>query len=222
MPTNKHLTLFGLPLLLLLSVGVAFLLVSEKGTLVLFFARHRTTEANVFFRYVTLLGDGVVVVLFCFIAALIRYRYTLMMLAVGIGQLVLSALFKRIVFGNTPRPLRYFDGHVDPAWLIDQVDVHTNYAFPSGHTITAFGLALFIALMVQKRWVTVLSLFAAALIGLSRVYLFQHFFEDVLLGAFIGTANTAVIFHLFANWSAFWNSRFWSISLLERRGIALQ
>ncbi|MEL7160443.1 MAG: phosphatase PAP2 family protein, partial [Bacteroidota bacterium] len=179
---------------------------------------HRTPAANEVFRYLTFLGDGIMVGVVCLGALLVRYRYSLMLLAVGIGQLVFSAFFKRIVFGNTPRPLRYFADHLEPDWLIAGVDVHTNYAFPSGHTITAFGLALFIALMVDRRWVTVGCLLLAVAIGLSRVYLFQHFLEDVLLGALIGTANTAVIFYAFANWRAFWYSRSLSASVLGSKG----
>ncbi|MBC6994341.1 phosphatase PAP2 family protein [Neolewinella lacunae] len=221
MPTSKTLRLFLLLLFPILLIGLAVVWMTEKGTTVLYFAAHRTAWANYLFRHLTYLGDGVMVGVVCLVATLVRFRYTLMLVAVGIGQLLVSAFFKRIVFGNTPRPLRYFAEQLEPAWLIKGVDVHTNYAFPSGHTITAFGLALFIALMVDNRWVTVSCVLLAAAIGFSRVYLFQHFLEDVLTGAVIGTANTALIFYAFANWRSFWRSGTLSASVLGRRGLGV-
>ncbi|MEO0731954.1 MAG: hypothetical protein AAFZ52_03895, partial [Bacteroidota bacterium] len=106
MPTSKPLRLFVILLVPFLLVGLFFVLTTAKGTAVLYFATHRTPLANEIFRYLTFLGDGIMVGVLCLIALLVRYRYSLMLLAVGIGQLVFSAFFKRVVFGNTPRPLR--------------------------------------------------------------------------------------------------------------------
>lgn len=220
MSTSKSLRLFVSILLPFLLLDLWFVLNTEKGTLVRFLAMHRTPLGNEFFRYLTYLGDGIMVGVVCLVSLLVRYRYSLVLLVVGLGQLVLSAFFKRVVFGNMPRPRWYFEGQIGPGWLIEGVDVHTHYAFPSGHTITAFGLSLFITMMVNKKWVTITCTLLAIAIGLSRVYLFQHFLEDVLLGAVIGTANTALIFYAFANWRAFWESNALSTSLLGARGLA--
>lgn len=220
MPTSKSLRPFVSLLLPFLLLGLWYVQSTEKGTLVRFLAMHRTPLGNEFFSYLTYLGDGIMVGVVCLIALLVRYRYSLILLAVGLGQLVLSAFFKRVVFGNIPRPRWYFEGQIEPGWLIEGVDVHTHYAFPSGHTITAFGLALFIAMMVDKKWVTIACILLAISIGLSRVYLFQHFLEDVLMGSVIGTVNTALIFFTFANWRAFWESHALSTSLLGTRGLS--
>lgn len=220
MPTSKNLRPFLSLILPFLLFGFWFVLNTEKGTLVRFFALHRTPLWNEFFRYLTYLGDGLMVGVVCLIALLVRYRYSLILLVVGLGQLVLSAFFKRVVFGNMPRPRWYFEGQIELGWLIEGVDVHTHYSFPSGHTITAFGLALFISMMVDKKWVTIACTILAIAVGLSRVYLFQHFLEDVLMGSVIGTVNTALIFYAFANWRTFWDSYTLSTSLLGTKGLS--
>ena len=196
-----------------LAVGMIAVLLVDKGDRVLWFATHRHPIADVGFRYLTWLGDGLTVVVGCLLVALIRFRYTLILLGIGLAQLVVTALLKRVVFGNLPRPIRYFDS-VDPDWLVAGVQVHGNYAFPSGHTVTAFGLCFFYALVCGKRWVTVTCWLLGIAIGLSRVYLFQHFLVDVVVGSFVGTFLTASLFYLAVHWTPFWEDRQLSYSML--------
>ncbi|MCP4213791.1 MAG: phosphatase PAP2 family protein, partial [bacterium] len=62
-------------------------------------------------------------------------------------------------------------------------------AFPSGHTISAFGTATVIATMYKKTvWVPVLSYSLATLCGLSRITEDTHWLSDVFLGAVLGYA----------------------------------
>lgn len=76
------------------------------------------------------------------------------------------------------------------AWLptvrTDQFDEAFDYAvqsFPSGHTATAFGLAIGLGFAYPKgRW---LFLFFATLAGLQRIIAGAHYPSDVLVGAAI-------------------------------------
>jgi membrane-associated phospholipid phosphatase len=77
--------------------------------------------------------------------------------------------------------------------------MHTNNSFPSGHTACAFAIWITIAIGSSNRAIQGLCIFIAAMVGWSRIYLGQHFLEDVLAGSIIGIA-TAIASHFFSNW----------------------
>lgn len=58
------------------------------------------------------------------------------------------------------------------------------YSFPSGHTITAFGVAVAVGLFYPDLQAPLLA--AAFLIASSRIALGMHFLSDVLAGSVIG------------------------------------
>jgi undecaprenyl-diphosphatase len=60
------------------------------------------------------------------------------------------------------------------------------FSFPSGHTITAFAVAVSLSLFYPS--LAVGLLFCAASVAASRILLGMHFLSDVIAGAFIGTA----------------------------------
>lgn len=67
--------------------------------------------------------------------------------------------------------------------------MNRTHSFPSGHTSTAFTLALLLASIVKRNvWVFVFPLIAF-FVGYSRVYLAQHFVTDVLAGIFVGIVS---------------------------------
>jgi membrane-associated phospholipid phosphatase len=67
--------------------------------------------------------------------------------------------------------------------------MNREHSFPSGHTTTAFTLALLLAAIVRKNfWVYFFPLIAF-FVGYSRVYLAQHFVGDVLAGICVGTVS---------------------------------
>src|ERR1017187_7317277 len=60
------------------------------------------------------------------------------------------------------------------------------FSFPSGHTITAFAVALSLSLAYPEMAVGLL--FCAVSVAISRILLGMHFLSDVLAGATIGAA----------------------------------
>jgi undecaprenyl-diphosphatase len=70
------------------------------------------------------------------------------------------------------------------------------YSFPSGHSITAFAVAIAIGLFYPELLGTLLTV--AALIAASRIILGMHFLSDVLAGSAIGVILGAIGFHAFA------------------------
>jgi undecaprenyl-diphosphatase len=59
------------------------------------------------------------------------------------------------------------------------------FSFPSGHTMTAFAVAITLSLFYPT--VTIGLLFCALSIAMSRILLGMHFLSDVVAGALIGT-----------------------------------
>lgn len=74
----------------------------------------------------------------------------------------------------------------------------TSTSFPSNHSSAAFAIA-YLVLRLYPWWPNVVVLYTmATLIGLSRVYLREHFPLDVLGGAILGTAVSHGLLPLFA------------------------
>jgi undecaprenyl-diphosphatase len=70
------------------------------------------------------------------------------------------------------------------------------YSFPSGHSITAFAVALSIGLFYPDLQIVLLAV--AVCIATSRIILGMHFLSDVIAGSAIGILLGYGAFHLFA------------------------
>jgi membrane-associated phospholipid phosphatase len=68
-------------------------------------------------------------------------------------------------------------------------------SFPSGHTSAAFSLFICLALITPRKWAP-LWVVSAWAVAYSRIYLSQHFLEDILLGSVIGLFSTIAIYML--------------------------
>ncbi len=112
-------------------------------------------------------------------------------LLIGLGWLTgacYSWLFKLWLMKGAERPVAYFLKKNRTLFFVEGVEVHRFNTFPSGHTLTAFSI-LFLAVLAfpKMKWPGQLILFAAAaLCGISRVVLVQHWPLDVAGGAVLG------------------------------------
>jgi undecaprenyl-diphosphatase len=71
-----------------------------------------------------------------------------------------------------------------------------HFSFPSGHSITAFAVALPVGMVFPALMVALL--FCAVSVALSRIILGLHFLSDVVAGSAIGSALGYAAFRLFA------------------------
>jgi undecaprenyl-diphosphatase len=89
--------------------------------------------------------------------------------------------------------------HPDFKDLVDIVHGHRGggFSFISGHASNSFGFAVFLSLVFQNRWVTVVSLVWATAISYSRIYLGVHFVSDVVGGIIAGTLIAVIMYGVF-------------------------
>ncbi len=191
--------LYFILLTLLIAVSSSWVLLMPKGALVLWFSEHRSPVGDQLFRWATRGGE----VAGFLLAFVILWRQSpkwplalsLMTLAVSLVSNGTKAFFRQ------PRPARYFKemGMWTDIVPVPGIEIHEGLtSLPSGHTMAAFAFFTLVAFCIRdKKLGAFLAFTSALLIGLSRIYLVQHFEEDVLLGATFGVALSIVFYHFF-------------------------
>ncbi|HEY1112255.1 MAG TPA: phosphatase PAP2 family protein [Chitinophagaceae bacterium] len=142
-------------------------------------------KLDYFFQYVTYLGDGLIYIPIVVYCLFWNQKYLVPVIAGIIICTVLTHFLKRVVFPDELRPISL---EVEKVIIhkVEGVPVHRQHSFPSGHTSTAFTVALLlVSVMKRKIWAFILPM-VAFLVGYSRVYLAQHFVTDVTVGMLIG------------------------------------
>ena len=200
---RNNAVFIALSLILLGVLGLALLYI-PKGELHLLLNEYHTPARDIFYRYYTHVAEWFPYVI-C-VALLLFSR-------IGDGvfasaAMLLSALFTQVVkhIVVAPRPLTWFGEHMPDVQLplVEGVDVHAIYSFPSGHTTSFFALAFVLSIVVTKRLsrfslalsstLQAILVVLAALGGYSRIYLCQHFALDVFAGALVGTLITLLCY----------------------------
>lgn len=155
------------------------------------------------FASLTLLGTAIIFLPFLIVAVFHRYSLAIGLIGNAVLQSLVVSLFKRILFPRAPRPIQFLDP--DIVHRVQGVSIHRWMSFPSGHTVTIFGLCVFVSLWTKNYWMSTALLLLAALVGISRMYLTQHFPLDVATGAFFGTTIGTYTFML----TEYWNRSNW-------------
>lgn len=168
----------------------------EHGAFVRWLNSYSNPSFDLFFRWVTHLGDGLfAVVLILLFLLFYKVRLGLGLLLAFISSGIISQVVKRII--AAPRPRSYFPDF-ESLNLIPDLYYSSSFSFPSGHTATAFAVFTFMALMTKNRLLQFAYLVIAIIIGISRVYLLQHFLIDITVGAFLGVCCGFIAFLLLA------------------------
>jgi membrane-associated phospholipid phosphatase len=184
--------------LILWGVACYFLMgVFNKGDMILFFAENRSEFKNTFFLYCTYIGEGYVYLFATIILLFSGYSRSLAICFNAVLVLIVSQALK-ILFSHE-RPVRYFSDLLEQPDLPNYIpNVHLlngwTTSFPSGHTTSAFAFYSLLAFFIPNKWVKILCLILAALVGLSRMYLVQHFLKDVTTGMMTGFLIALVVY----------------------------
>ncbi len=138
---------------------------------------------DVFFKYLTYLGDGMFCLIIFIVLLFRKYRYSTDYLIIFLLTGFFVQLGKRLLFPDELRPLGELGS--EAINLISGVDLHERNSFPSGHTATGVSTFLFIAVLSPRLFQKILLILTGLLVGYSRIYIGQHFLSDVLAGTFI-------------------------------------
>jgi membrane-associated phospholipid phosphatase len=200
-----------IPYLILLIVCIILKLNFTREDIYFAVNRHNSLFFDYLAPFFTDLGDGWTIIFLSFVLLLFSYRKAFLLLTAYAITSILAQLIKHSVYAA--RPKLYFKDQLDRIHFIKGTELATLGSFPSGHTVTAFSAAVMLTWFCRdRRWGTVFFVIAC-LIGYSRMYLSQHFFEDVLAGSAIGFFVTVIWLWWISN-KIFINGIKWNQGLL--------
>jgi membrane-associated phospholipid phosphatase len=167
---------FGLAIVLLV-ISYFWIILTSASFPTLWANRLHNQYLDVFFSNFTLLGEWPLISLSI---AFALYKQPKLGLWFGCCFLIELFIVQGLKFGlNEPRPIQelgkaLFEAPGSPiaAWK----------SFPSGHTAGAFTALGLFAVIANSRFVEILYVIIAALVGFSRLYLGQHYLHDVAAG----------------------------------------
>ncbi len=139
---------------------------------------------DAFFVFFTHLGDEgilwITIAVLCLCFKKTRKCGIMLGIVLILGTLIGNMALKNII--ARPRPFVQ-----NPEMLTSLIiSAPHGYSCPSGHTLSSIECAVVIFLN-NKKW-GIPALIVAVLIAFSRMYLYVHFFTDILLGTLIGIA----------------------------------
>jgi len=176
-----------LSLLVILWVSGLYLVVSiPKSDLHLAINQWHSDFFDSFFKYITWLGSGWMVLLLSLVFLLVKVKHTVIFLAGNLLITIFVQTGKHLIFPHALRPVAYFKGE-HALHLVDGVVMNLYNSFPSGHSATAFGIFVMLVFLTKSRGLKLLWLLVALLTAFSRVYLSEHFMLDILVGSLTGT-----------------------------------
>ncbi|MDB5142474.1 MAG: phosphatase family protein [Mucilaginibacter sp.] len=179
-----------IPYLLILCICLVIKLTFSRETIYFAVNGLNSPIADFLAPFVTDLGNGWFAVIIAAVLTLFSYRKAFIV-ATAYAVTSITAQILKFIF-DAPRPKLYFKEELKRIHFVKAVDILSFHSFPSGHTVTAFSLAvLFTYWSKNKAWGPVFLLIAV-MVGYSRMYLSEHFFEDVTAGSVIGLVITVI------------------------------
>lgn len=147
---------------------------------------------DVLMRYITELGSTAFSVCMCLFLIFLRLfssnqkLWLLMSANMILGQFITQSA-KRLI--NRPRPWKAL------GWARVVKPVSCSYSFPSGHTCSAFSIALVLSSALPS--ISLFLFLLAGLVGISRIYLGCHYPSDVLTGSIVSMFSYFVVNMIF-------------------------
>ena len=185
---------FLIPYILFLLIAGTFLFLYSKGEIHLYLNQFRYNFCDTFFCYATWFGDFFGVIVSAILLCLIRYRFALLLVLSNVFSALLTQLMKHTIFSDIDRPTKFFEG-IHKLNLVPGYENYLYNSFPSGHTTSAFTTFFCLALIFENRILKFIMFLLALIVGASRVYLSQHFLNDVYAGSIIGVGFSMLIYY---------------------------
>jgi membrane-associated phospholipid phosphatase len=188
----KKNSAFFIPYFIFLLAGGTILLLSNKTDIHLYINSYHCPAADFFFSNWTNLGLGLMIIPVALILAFIRFRYMIIsVLGFALSGLT-NELLKKLF--HSPRPLAVFGDMHQSFYHVPNVEMFSDYSFPSGHTDTGFCMFCLLALYTKNKTLKFLYFIIAFLIAYSRMYLSEHFLKDVYGGAIVGVCSALLVY----------------------------
>ena len=198
--------LFGKPVNLLTALYFAvfgiLLVLTTHGDIVLWLNDRHSPFLDIFFKYWTYLGDGVLLGVLGLILLFVNYYHFFQFLIAIVLQTIFVHIFKQWLWAGEPRPSVFFADRTDLLNFVEGVSVRGYDSFPSGHTAAGFLLCFYLMLIIRNTTVRIALFFTAVLIGISRIYLLQHFARDVYVGSLFGILSVVLSLMIFSKQQA--------------------
>lgn len=201
----KYFYLFYLVIFTIVSV---FLVHMGKENAFLVINSHYNSFFDTLFFYITELGNTWTFIVLIILMLFFKIRYSIIFVYALLINTIFVQGMKHLVYPEALRPIKYFEGNYLPHYL-EATDIHAYNSFPSGHTATAFAIAVLLAYVFRHTGFHFLIFLLAFLVGYSRVYLAQHFAGDVLAGSFIGILSGSLAIACFDKPESHLYSKLW-------------
>lgn len=188
----KRIGVFVVATLFLLLTGLVVAILSDRFSLHIWLNARHTLFIDGLMSLLTHLASGWAIVVFVIVLASINTRLSLVTAITGACSGLFVQVLKRLAFADYMRPAYYLDS-MPGLNLVENIELHQYFSFPSGHATTIFALMCCVSMLYAKYWFKILCVLFAACIAYTRIYLSMHFFEDVLAGALLGTVTALLI-----------------------------
>lgn len=187
----------------IIGIGLHFFYFKIKASDVIFVNSFHSPKLDSFFYIITQSAESIFLPA---VIILLSIFYKKELWHIGVSQvliIIVVNIIKTIV--KSKRPIEYLKDNIN-IHLLQGLYINKLYSFPSGHTAAAFTLACSLALVFPKyKWLHIILFIWAALVGISRMYLVQHFLIDISFGAIFGTGISFIIFTFFQHFKVFKN-----------------
>lgn len=158
---------------------------------------HFSRRFDRIFSYLSLIGSAEITVGFCLLMSflsLLRRHFLGVLGWLMIGPATIAEIFGKLVVFHPGPPLFFHRSLITTN--LPTFYIHTNFSYPSGHmTRTIFIITVFACMMIfvyknfYFRTIVLSAIFSLAfLMGLTRIYLGEHWLSDVLGGGLLGAA----------------------------------
>lgn len=209
---NNFILFITAALTALFVVLISLCFTIPKGNEVLWVNGNFSSFQDWLFRLVTALGEGVTFIPLTLLLLFVRFQYAFTLAVVGLLNGLIIPFLKHVMFADMKRPITLLDNSL--LHFIEGIDVHTSYSFPSGHTATAFAVAITLSLCTKNKNWAIVFLILAVMVGYSRIYLIQHYLIDVTAGALVGTFCSFLTYKLIRTDNIPWINQRLQIKLL--------
>ena len=190
-----------MPVLVFLLLGLCWIWQVDNTAISLWINGRHSIAGDVFWRAMTWMGDGITMSILIFLLLFIRFRTAFLAAALLVSSLAAQWLKHFLHMTD----LHWYCQEWICTWCRGTAICSFQFSFRAYHScflhLRSTGCA---GGRPVLQW---LFFLIAALVGISRIYLLQHFMEDVLFGALLGTMTayllTGILLHQKWMWTSY-------------------